>query len=585
MNTIKPDIIRKSLYYCITGIVVSALSFLSCTLQMAGGTTTETTNGIIGVILTKGEDPANNITVQIRPQNYLFDPGKPLDTNTCKNTTTDDSGRFAFYFSNPSPSGYVIHALLKDSSEGIIDKSIQLPLPPSNQGIDRDTVMLYMMNPLMMENTGSFSGMYRRGSLDNADKMVIRFFGTDLSSTLECNEIFEISGLPYGKYVMYTSYLISPQTYIDTINIFPNTITWAKAIQFVDPYTYYQFKKIKFNTTPTGADIIADVSYRFPLLIRLSSDNPEDSLIFAYTKLPGSIRFLDERDSLLFYEIENWDTLSSPKHAEIWVCVPIIYGNKSTQYIKLGYGASFNDGQNKNKVFDRDFGYASAWHLNETTDTVIYDATAHKYTGSKISEFDPLGVDGFIGHAQRFDGVNDWIKLGEDRSYINNSQEISLSAWIYLKSYKCNIIQISGGTGQYSRAFLAIDSIGHVVAGGNASDTPATPDKKVTTTEVLALNTWYQIWSVIHYRTNTIDIYLNGVKVPTEGTVQFEQSQTPNTNSKYAALGSDFTGISGFSNCIIDECHIYRGPRYPAWIKLYYETQRLNSPFFNGKSR
>lgn len=559
-------------------VVSSILLFLSCSINpLAGGTTTETTNGIIAVILTEENEPAKNIPVQIRPQDYLFDPEKPHDPKTCKNTTTDDFGRFTFYFQNPEAAAYTIRAISQDSSEGVVVKEIALPIALLSRD-DEDTVMLDL-DGLTMEETGSFSGMYRSGS-NSTDKMIIQFYGMDIFRVLDPDVQFEITGLPPQMYVIHISYTQSSQVYIDTIYVYPNTITLAKELPFVDPYAFYGMKKIVFNTTSEGANIIDDISPSFPLLIRLNSNNEEDSLIFAYTKLPGSIRLLDENNDTLDYQIERWDTTSSPKTAEIWVSIPVIFGNNNAQYIKLGYGATLPDIQDPQKVFNRDYGYASVWHLNEDSGTIVYDATAHQYNGIKVSDYDPLPFEGYIANGQSFDGVNDWIDIGQDINYINNTQRVTLFAWVYLKSYDCNIIQISGNDEQYSRLFISVDTNGRITAGGNALDTPINPEKKVTTTGTLELNKWYHLCCVISYFENKIDIYIDGVKATTTGTVQFEDHQTSSTNSKYAALGSYFTGVNGFSNCIIDECRIYRGERNPSWIKLCYETQRKDSPFF-----
>lgn len=559
-------------------LVMPAALYLSCSINpMAGGTTTETTNGITAVVLTKDGGPAKNILVQIRSQDYLYNPGEPYDAKKCKDTTTDDLGRFTFYFQNPEAATYSISAINQDSSEGVVVREIALPITLLSRA-DDDTVMLDL-DELTMEQTGSFSGKYR-GGLNSTDNMIIQFYGMDLFQTLAPEEAFEITGLPPQMYVIHISFTQSPEVYIDTIYVYPNTITLANDSPFVDPFAFYGMKKIVFNTTSEGANIIDDIGPSFPLLIRLNSENQEDSLIFAYTKLPGSIRLLNENNDTLDYEIEKWDTASSPKTAEIWVSIPIIFGNKNTQNIRLGYGASLPDIQAPQKVFNRDYGYASTWHLNEGSGTIVYDATAHQYNGLKVSDYDPLPFKGYIANGQMFDGVNDWIDIGQDINYINNIQRVTLFTWVYLKSYDCNIIQISGGDEQYSRLFVSIDTNGRVKAGGNALDTPVNPDKKVTTTATLELNKWYHLCCVINYFSNQIDIYIDGVKATTTGTVQFEDHQTSSTNSKYSAIGSYFTGSSGFSNCIIDECRIYRGERNSSWIKLCYETQRKDSPFF-----
>lgn len=560
--------LKQLLLVC--ALVTPAALFLSCSIDLSdsGGTTTETTNGITAVILTHNGEIAQNIPVQVRPQSYLYDPDTLLDTNTCKDTNTDEFGRFTVHCQVSKNETFLIKVLNQDSTEGIVEF---IDLVKTN--VENDTV-INDLQVLTMQETGSYAG-----ELSSPNTMILKFYGMDLFDTLKPNELFEISGLPPKEYVIQISYTPSSEVIVDTIEIHPNTITLAAGSLFTNPFEFKGFKKISFNTSSDGADIIDDIT-DFPLLIRLNSSIKEDSLIFAHTKVPGSIRFLDEQGDTIDYQIENWDTASFPKTAAIWIKIPVIFGNNKTQYIRLAYGAALPDIQNPEEVFDWKQGYASIWHLNEANGTIVYDATSNHYNGSKVSEWDPLSYEGYIANGQAFDGVNDWIDMGRDIGYINNVQKVTLSAWIYLMSFDCNIIRISGGNEQYDRAFVYVDSSGYVVAGGNAVDTPADPDKKITATLPLESNQWYHLCCIINYMENQVDIYINGEKTTTTGTVQFENHQTLNTNSKFTSLGSNITGTDGFSNCIIDEFRIWRGGRYPSWIKLCYQTQRKDSPFF-----
>jgi hypothetical protein len=569
------------------GCLILIFQLLSCSnsnpsdTSKAGGTTTQTTNGIIAVLRTTDGEPAKNTMVKLRPRDYLYSDTAPKDTNECQNILTNSEGIFKFYLTVEPPykKTFFISSVSNDSSQGIIIDSIQI----ETNNTYTDTIW-HDYSELEMKETGSIIGLFR-GVPDQegevgVDTMIIRIYGTDLHYSTLPYEKFEISGLPPFSYDMDISFKTSERIYNKNIVIHENTITYPKEEPFVDPFSFSGMKKIGFNTTSDGVEVKDDVSPKFPLLIRLNSENREDSIIFAHTKIPGSIRFFDKDDRNLDYEIEHWDTLSSPKKAIIWVSIPTIFGNINTQYIKLGYGAQLTDGQDKEDVFDRKYGFEGVWHFNEESGTVVYDATSHKYNGKKVSETDPVTNDQIIGNGLEFDGINDWINIQQDNDFMNNVQSATISFWIFLKSFNCYILHISDGIGTNPRLFISIDSIGKIAIGGNASDYPQIPNKRVTAVEPLELNKWYNICTRINYHKDNISIFVNGDSVLTDGTIQFEKTQTVSTNSKFASIGSDFNGKNGFAECIIDEFRIFRGDRSPSWIKLSYETQRKNTPFF-----
>ena len=561
--------------------VIFIFNFFSCSKNStAGGTTTQTTNGILAVLRTIDGEPVKNTLVKLRPRDYLFSAVENKDTVEYQNIHTDGEGAFKFYLTVNSPykKSFLISSISNDSSQGIVIDSIEI----ESNDTYADTIW-HDYSELKMKRTGSIYGLFRGIPSEEGtaiDTMILRFYGTDFQYAIIPHEKFEISGLPPFNYDIDISFKESRKKYAYNILIHQNTITYPKEEPFVDPFSFSGMKKIVFNTTQDGADVLDDVSPKFPLLIRLNSKNKEDSLIFAHTKIPGSIRFFDKDDKNLDFDIEKWDTLSSLKKADIWVSLPIIYGNRNDQYIKLGYGANLEDGQNKEEVFNLNYGFEGVWHLNEDIGMYVFDATSHKFSGKKLSETDPVAVDQIIGNGQEFDGANDWIDLKQEKDFMTNMPYVLISAWVYLKSFNCYILHISDSSGLNTRVFMSIDNSGKIVVGGNTSDNPQAAENKVTATEPLELNEWYNICAQIDYGKDIISIFINGDSVMTTGTIQFDKVHQIYTNSKFASIGSDFSGNNGFAKCIIDELRIFRGNRTASWIKLNYETQRKSSLFF-----
>ncbi len=118
-------------------------------------------------------------------------------------------------------------------------------------------------------------------------------------------------------------------------------------------------RKIYLNTTATGANVSKDIA-EFPVLIRLNRSNFK----FKEAKKRGEdIRFSDYQGNNLSYEIECWQR--NMQKAEIWVKVPLIHGNSSSNYIKIHWGnQEAKDSSDHRAVFERENGFVLVLHLN-----------------------------------------------------------------------------------------------------------------------------------------------------------------------------------------------------------------------------
>ncbi len=81
--------------------------------------------------------------------------------------------------------------------------------------------------------------------------------------------------------------------------------------------------EIHLNTTSSGAAVSSNVT-NFQALIRLNTEN------FQFNTARGDgadIRFAKPDGTHLYYQIEQWDSLS--QQAQIWVKIDTVYGNSS----------------------------------------------------------------------------------------------------------------------------------------------------------------------------------------------------------------------------------------------------------------
>jgi hypothetical protein len=341
-------------------------------------------------------------------------------------------------------------------------------------------------------------------------------------------------------------------------------------------------KTLVLNTTPSGAGVTGNV-LNFPVLVRLTNSN----FGFGQAQNNGSdLRFAKTNGALCAYEIERW--LPAQGVAEIWVKVDTVYGNNGTQSITMYWGnpaaAAVSNGA---AVFDTAKGYVGVWHLSETMGTSISDATLFGRNGTKTIAGTPAPVQGIIGGAQNFSGtINDYISLGTNQTFIDNVSQVTLSAWVNLRTINAaintGILSFStnstnqgpcdGTAGVHSRASFEIQSPGVVVAIGRTPDNSCKSQKISSLT--LQTGMFNYLATVIDFAASQINIYVNGNLISSSGTVAFTTTATDNTNSLYASIGADDEGTKGFVDGVIDEAEVSRTARSADWIKLCYMNQK-----------
>src|SRR3989338_10499575 len=183
-------------------------------------------------------------------------------------------------------------------------------------------------------------------------------------------------------------------------------------------------KKITFDNTDASLGVTSENLTNFPVLVKLSSSNID------YTKTQDSgqdIRFTDTDGSDLAYEIEKWDETGT---SWVWVKVPQIDINSSTDYIYLYYGnTSATDHQQATSVWSNS--YAAVWNLKESGDGTVgeyKDATSvnnGQGGGGTSSAVPTLSNSGQLDGAQSFDG-GDYIATANTTNSIANTSTYTI---------------------------------------------------------------------------------------------------------------------------------------------------------------
>jgi hypothetical protein len=308
--------------------------------------------------------------------------------------------------------------------------------------------------------------------------------------------------------------------------------------------------KIALNNTASTEDLI-----NFPLHIALSGGN------FNYGNALSAgqdIRFVDaDGVSILPHEIEKWNTSGT---SDIWVKVPQINAQSSSDYIWLYYGnPGAGDGQNRIGVWNSNF--MGVWHLPNGTTLSGADSTGYGRNGSNISSGATTGV------------MDGGASLNGSSSYIGTSLDVQPSAmssttweaWIYPTSTSGTQMVFSNDDGYFDRGVESTrDYDGRFnVFTGSGVWTPASP----------TLNSWQHI--AVVYTPGNIYFYKNGTKysygAPSTGSsiYKFNIGRNP-------GFGEYFAGK-------MDEVRVSNVARSANWIQAEYKSMANQMAALNNE--
>ena len=337
--------------------------------------------------------------------------------------------------------------------------------------------------------------------------------------------------------------------------------------------TWSDSQRIYINTTLSGANVTSAVT-NFPLLIRL---NPSKFTRFDRTKPGGAdIRFATSTGIHLNYQIERWkDGANNADTAEIWVKVPSVTANSSTQFIRMYYGnANAADSSKGNLVFETSNNYIGVWHLAEDPSGgagAIKDATGNALNATARGNMNGSDlVNGVIGKAHDFDGTDDGDSIPY-KPVLNTGNAVTLSAWVYVRRFQSYSRIITRGVESNINPWT-IYSLNTQDSStrwrGEVSTGDSTTQNSVQGENTLTVNTWYHV--AFTYDRSNMRMYRNGVQ---DGSPVSEADPMSTSKTTPLMIGKSNYATNPFSG-IIDEANVANVARSPAWIKLSYETQK-----------
>ncbi len=325
---------------------------------------------------------------------------------------------------------------------------------------------------------------------------------------------------------------------------------------------------IQINTSTSGANVQDDVA-DFPLLVRLTDENFDFS---SADENGDDIRFETLSGTPIPYEIEDWDSNNSK--ASLWVLVPLVKGNTENQFVSMFWGDPNADPEsNGEDVFNSSNGFGAVWHLDEEGNSTVdgfKDATNnnnHAQGERMDGSNDEAAV---ISRGQKLDGNEEFIKANKIQVYGNAAYTIS--AWI------------KGTDGQADQRFYCEGSsftntplftIGTDASGSNAAlDIFLRDDdddyllNHVNSDMDVFDNLWHHIAWVDNNGAYTM--YVDGLP---SGSGSYTKDQL---SVNQTAIGAVYrSGSSHFINASVDEVRTSTIDRNEHWIKLSYETQKI----------
>ncbi len=199
------------------------------------------------------------------------------------------------------------------------------------------------------------------------------------------------------------------------------------------------------------------------------------------------------------------------------------------------------------------------WRLNEGTGSTVYDDSGN---GNDGTIYGAQWVTGKLGKALYFDGIDDYVNLGNDTS-LDIQETMSWSFWINLDCDRNNVV-LSRGVYNNSGYQITIN-YGQVKfrtyhSGGMVDS--------YTVWGTVGSGNWHHV--VISLESGLVKFYIDGVE---SSYVKNVHNVTP-SGTKYAYLGA-YSGLSYFMDGSIDELKIYDRNLSAEEVEKLYEAGHI----------
>jgi len=349
-----------------------------------------------------------------------FNPNPANSIDSGLRTKTDEAGEYEF---PKIPVGvYNIEASDTARHIGVLIQNISVA----------DTAKVMSIRASIMLRTGKLFISFPNLQLHTGDYLSLP--GTIVFAAVDSQAVksatVNLADVPAGKYPMLSyvrnSDSLSINVLNDSLTMLPGALDSITITKGLPKYS----RNVYLNTTASGANVMANVP-QFPVVIRLNGNN----FNFAEASSDGSdIRFTKTNGVPLPYEIERWNPVADM--AEVWVKVDTVFGDDSTHFVNMLWGASaisVASSASGAAVFDTADGFQAVWHFAEAGNAAAKDATINGYDGTPSNMTAASSVAGAIGNARNFDGSSSSIQMigtATGKLNFNENDYYTISAWV-----------------------------------------------------------------------------------------------------------------------------------------------------------
>lgn len=312
-------------------------------------------------------------------------------------------------------------------------------------------------------------------------------------------------------------------------------------------------RQLTFDNAERGA--LAD----FPLMVRLDPTRIEYDAVRADG---GDIQFRDADGSTLPHEIETW----APGEASVlWVRVPSIDARSTADHIFMYYGnPDVSVEQNSAAVWGA---YRAVYHLHPQGIGAVDDSTAQGFDGTAVGA---TGAEGRVGRAYEFNGTDQYLDLGVDRSFVDGAAGATAEAWLQpgtlVTAGIALGISINGADSSRLQFRLSIEGVPN--AGARTADGG---DLLQLDGAAIPQGEWTWVVMAFDFAGDAIAIYQNGVQAATTAGLGFADA-TPDTTSNVSTIGVDENKTSNFWLGAIDEVRVATAPLGADWVSAQYAS-------------
>jgi hypothetical protein len=294
----------------------------------------------------------------------------------------------------------------------------------------------------------------------------------------------------------------------------------------------------------------------FPLMVQLDATRIEYDAVRADG---GDIQFRDADGVTLPHEIETW---LPGETSVLWVSVPRIDEGSTSDLIYMYYG-------NPEVVVDQNAAavwasYRAVYHLNPGGAVVD---SAGGGTGIAIGA---SGTEGRIGGAYQFNGTDQYLDIGADRSILSGVAGATAEAWIAPGTLvNAGIaLGVSVNAGTSSRLQFRVPTTLVPNAGARTADIG---DLLQLDGTAVPADDWTWVVMAFDFAGDAITIYQNGKQATTTTGLGFADA-TPATTSDVSVIGVDEDKATNFWLGRIDEVRVAAAPTGLDWVSAQYAS-------------